>query len=207
MRKNYLYFFFLVVLFVGCKKREPDTYAYVSAYGKSFSDFHTGSYWIYQNDSTLIIDSLYVKDSGDSIGVDIDYEDFSKHYYEINYCNIKSTANPNDTIYYYTIPTTVAYVFSDWYYGFNFHENTVNQSGYNDSMIYYPSMQLNGNTYNSVFEFIFKHVEYDYNLEKYVSKYRADAFVVSKIGLIKWYVHYTDSITQSASLLRSHIVM
>lgn len=53
---------FAVILTVfiigGCKKKE--TYYYVSNENKAWTLFNEGSYWIYRNDSTLVLDSTVV---------------------------------------------------------------------------------------------------------------------------------------------------
>ena len=51
-----------------CKKTEPEHF-YISDAFKRWTVFQTGSYWIFQNDSTLAKDSVFVKANPTSIDV------------------------------------------------------------------------------------------------------------------------------------------
>jgi len=60
MRDITAIFAIILTVFItgGCKKKE--TYYYVSNENKAWTLFYEGSYWIYRNDSTLVLDSTVV---------------------------------------------------------------------------------------------------------------------------------------------------
>lgn len=66
--KNLIVFSFLIILLFSCKKEEKQHF-YVPSEFKRWTVFNKGSYWIFQNDSTLEIDSTYIKDNPISFNV------------------------------------------------------------------------------------------------------------------------------------------
>jgi hypothetical protein len=60
--KKLLYFILALGLWLAfaCKKEEKPVHSTVSAEMKAWAVFSPGSYWIYQNDSTYELDSVYV---------------------------------------------------------------------------------------------------------------------------------------------------
>jgi hypothetical protein len=59
MEKN-LVFLLIILVLSGCHKNENDDETILINSGIKSQEFKTGSYWIYQNDSTLKTDSTYI---------------------------------------------------------------------------------------------------------------------------------------------------
>ncbi|MCX6305627.1 MAG: hypothetical protein NT040_11725 [Bacteroidetes bacterium] len=55
-----LYLIFLLLLFAGCRKKNEPTY--ISEKLKSFAVFQVGSYWIYKNEKTGNLDSIFISE-------------------------------------------------------------------------------------------------------------------------------------------------
>jgi len=55
-----LYIILISITLLGCKKKEVQTY-YISDYLKHYSIFQFGSYWIFKNETTSMIDSSFIK--------------------------------------------------------------------------------------------------------------------------------------------------
>jgi hypothetical protein len=58
--KKYLFFLVLSVVISGCTNKNPEHF-YVSGEFQAWTVFHRGSYWIYENDSTLVKDSVFLR--------------------------------------------------------------------------------------------------------------------------------------------------
>jgi hypothetical protein len=188
----------LILIFfisLGCGK--PDViHRYLRDYEKSFVFFKPGTYWIYQNDSTLAVDSLYVTsiiDYTNSLWADGDIY----LTYEKKGCMINRSLNQQNTISLYASPTNEYTVsgeifFDSWdaYAYFTF------ENGEMINALKHNTLNLNGYLYNDAFEVI------------NINSFQADtvkAFLVSNLGVLKWEAHYPDSIHDNWSLLRYHI--
>ena len=210
MKNNWL-LFFLFIFLPGCKKH-PDHHYYLTDDAKKYTAFQKGNYWIYQNDSTLITDSMYVDSTAhgiaDQYNYDLDYTD----YFEDMGCFIKTVTDSNYRINFvmsaYTEVKTI--IGCEFYHSFAVGVKLDESGGgeqlsprLNPACLVGPfgGFVVNGSTYTNVYD-----IKTDESSAYDSSISRADVFIVKNIGILKWNVVYNDSSKVSYSLLRSHIV-
>ena len=97
---------FAVILTVfitgGCKKE--DTYYYVSSETKAWTLFYEGSFWIYRNDSTLVLDSTVIAGPPEFdflrySETDLDYYEYICTHYFLKEIHTQTIVYSNPQIY------------------------------------------------------------------------------------------------------------
>ena len=194
----------LFVLIVGCRKDEVE-YCNLSDYARSYGSFKSGSYWIYQNDSNLILDSIYVMDLKLSSWSRLSESDHLKVKYQTLDCSLGSSINSAIT-FFIRIDSYRSYI---RYHYFNLKANA--DAIYNsesltkipdrdwNSVSYHDTMNINNTVYTNVYE-IENNFDFAFDYKK------LNVFIASGIGLLKWNILYNDSTSESWSLVRLHIV-
>ncbi len=192
------------LIFSGCEK-EHHSYNYLTDYAKTYGAFNIGSYWIYQQDSSLLIDSIYVIDlKHTNWARPIDSDGDIEHYESLT-CNLSSLIN-SLSAYRIKVDSEVGYIDYNLYNwdanaAWQYAEENLVKIPHQDwsTVMYHDSININGNLYLKVYE-IENHfyTPYDYK--------RLNAFVVSGVGLLKWSMLKNDSTIESWSLLRSRVV-
>ncbi len=212
MRDGLLIFCFISIsfFFSRCKK-ENDKY-YLTSREKFYASFKEGSYWIFQNDSTLIQDSLYIA-SIQSGFEGLQSSGVSKEHIS---CFLKSSVDPNLEIVYslqaegknssvcywgvvYCCDTTK----TSWSVSANItEEKTSDRLSGNQLINTYDQNTINGNTFYSVYELMTSNVQ-GYNSSFNITK--ANAFVMKYVGFLKWNIRHANNSSESWSLLRYRI--
>lgn len=188
---------FLILLLESCSKPETKYY-YLTDFEKSVACFQKGSYWIYQNDSTLVTDSVYVNffirdmDNAPGNGGILSSTEYC-------YCTAKSTLYPNLGFGYNVRPgggDVGGGTSKTWriFYSINADKIIGNHT--------YPTYTLNGLIYSNATQII---DSFD-QVSSYYYKYVVDGYVVPNAGLIKRDIQYKDSIRESWSLIRYNII-
>ena len=194
----------LFVLIVGCRKNEV-VYYDLTEYAKSYGSFKNGSYWIYQNDSNFILDSIFVKDLKLSSWGRVSESDRLTEKYQILNCRLGSSINSpvNFFIRLESYRSFITYHF--------FYLNAVAYARYNgesliripdvdwNSLTYYDTVVINNTVYSNVYET-------ENNFDFAFDYKKLNVFIASGIGLLKWNILYNDSTSESWSLVRLHIV-
>jgi len=104
-----LFFFTVCLIFVvmvsGCKKKNSGQHVYISEAFKSWTYFNKGSYWVYKNDSTLAIDSVFL--SGNPQILEVPINDYDGSTIEvigmpyssslINFCHMDINLSGNES--------------------------------------------------------------------------------------------------------------
>jgi hypothetical protein len=201
--KHFILSVSLIFIIAGCKKDSVEYH--LSDLAKSLSGFKGGSYWIYQNDSTIGEDSLFVK----SLSIDNDPHEKNG---DIDYttekftCNIISTLFPQMAGSYQSIarhsydgPEENYFSNGKW---MAYWLTTTSQvtCGPTSTIIYHQNFQLNGLSYSNVTEII----EEVHLVNDYIPV--VNFYIVPDIGVIKWNIQYKDGRTDKWSLLRSNII-
>ena len=190
------------LIFSSCEK-EHHSYYYLTDYAKTYGAFNIGSYWIYQQDSSILIDSIYVIDlKHTNWARPIDSDGDILHFESLT-CNLASSINSLST-HHIKVDSELSRIN---YHLYNWDATAQNTEGNLvkipdqdwSTVMYHDSININGNLYLKVYE-IENHfyTPYDYK--------RLNAFVVSGVGLLKWSMLKNDSTIESWSLLRSRVV-
>jgi hypothetical protein len=209
---------FLLILIVAgftinCKKESDKCIdLYIDEKAKSYGAFQIRSYWIYQNDSTFEVDSVYCN------GIHKDWSNDCAYHHENHEglgCEAKSTLDTNITISYSINATSGGYsellysggknadsLIDSWRAESNLRTYGPAEDLFQKSDIV-PSIELtlNGILYTSVYELegeLFR---------KYDKVGVSNIYIVNGLGVIKWTLQNQNGSYVSWSLLRHHIVL
>ena len=190
------------ILLMSCKKETE--YYYLNEDEKKFGGFQSGSYWIYQDDSTFQQDSIYCISYNKHFENRIDDGQIveSDEYYDSQLkSTIDSTANLRISIKAYSqTSASYSYVFRFWSLGFGYSstDNQVHSGRPNDQFVLnrYDQLTVNGNNYQDVTEL---------QATSVTSPYKS-VLIAPDFGVIKWFIKSNDStIVGSWSLIRCKI--
>ena len=80
MRKLSFFFVFICLIFTSCYKKENPEHYVISTDFRKWVDFNDGSYWVYKNENSGVIDSCFIVHKGEYT-----YREFSDagYYYDI----------------------------------------------------------------------------------------------------------------------------
>jgi hypothetical protein len=112
MKQIHYLIFLIPVIFFSCKKTEEPRHYRVTEEFKHWGVFNKGSYWIFRNDSTLILDSIFITHGPEALDVP-DNSSTSNYTYEYITTNLFSsflisyieTASSTETQALYNGPT------------------------------------------------------------------------------------------------------
>jgi len=203
-KKNVLVFIVLGLLLFSCKK-DPDFYP-VSDEFKPWFLFQQGSFWIFQNDSTLDLDSVYIKSPPAYYNVPNPDRTYSRQAISIQYqssffefIDVLSSTSGSDFL---SIHIYNSIVFPGLISNFPIKGEYKSTSGSAtvlfENLRYYPDYILNFTHYKDVCQTRWTYTEPTFN--KIFNFYFA-----KNIGLIKVDGNWNDT-SRSWSLLRYHAV-
>jgi hypothetical protein len=182
---------------------------------KHFGVYNVGSYWIYQNDSTLIQDSVYVYslsnvDLGQQYDADIySYEGLSSAAHSVVDSNVSiaytlratsdNAANLRHSFYYCCDTTQTSWSTELKIYDFG------SRSVYEGTQLIAPLNQyiVNGNSFDNVYKTKTDSVHGIFAGPDIAS---IELFIAKDVGIIKWTIKYVPDSTVSWSILRYHVV-
>jgi hypothetical protein len=207
-----------IICISSCKKL-PRQYYYLTPNAKDYVAFQKGSYWIFQNDSTLIQDSIYVDfliNGFDNFEADGQVYRSEEHIS----CNTRSNTDSSfkglmqlQARDESTALGSYVYRFfnvkNPWWINIESIESSgvgitadVN-SGTTTLVNTYGQINLNSKIYSTVSEFNTRSLIQDTTGQTVTS---INVFVAKGIGVIKWAIQYQDSSSRTFSLLRSKII-
>jgi hypothetical protein len=199
---------------IACKKK-LSTYA-ISDNLKSWVAFQPGSYWIYKNDSTGVLDSTFMKyptnyyTVGDQYG-DADYQQIEQYFnskildsfFFTFTCSPYSFNDYNDRFIIFFKTTwggEASYLAIDPHVPYNEQVNACHQQNSLYIKDHYDSLQINNVMYYDVT------YAKDWSTNPTI-KYNSEIYLGKNIGLIRVNWEDPDEPKQSWSLLRSNIKM
>jgi len=190
-------FLIALCLFTNCKK-EPIHYTIPDEL-KQLSVFNKGSYWIYINEKTSVLDSTYVKTDPDFYTLGINDKDNSPLYDAVIVTVVSSFLHD-----YYTQFTSIIIDFKRSF-GTAFEIDAKVGQKYGSShdifelINYFDSISLNNQIYKSVF-FTRNTIVHDL-----VDTIKYDFYLAKNIGLIRLEKKYLNADT-TWSLVRYHLL-
>jgi hypothetical protein len=185
----------IVTISISCKKNDHETLL-INSFGKGFINFKPGTYWIYNNDSTNIEDSIYVTDY---------FEEFFDHIsgdgQRWQYLNLIFTSSLQDTGGITIDPVHLYYEIFNIFISPRYNESTL--LGYNDLsyMTGISDRQINGNSFTHVYDFIQKYPQNDSS-----SINRSRSLISRDYGILQCQIFYNDCTSTTKSLVRYSIV-
>jgi hypothetical protein len=203
-----------------CKKESTKNY-YLASNAKQFGAFQKGSYWIVQNDSSLIQDSIYVDflmrglDNREADGNVVESDEYLD-------CHLKSRLDSNLQIKIYILATSELSAHCNYSFLYNHRAKPMWEifTDYNEAP---NGGELTPTPYYGT-ELINKYGQFNLNNASYysVSQFKAShsiavassgldiknvsVYVARNIGLIKWIIQYQDTSSENWSLIRSNII-
>jgi hypothetical protein len=199
-----LFIFIYGCLFISCKK-EPEYYPLSSEFEKYYL-FQQGSFWVYKNDSTGVLDSVYLNLPPQYF--DIIYEESGPKYERVflDVSSLNFSAYRADAAFYeghdvlqMRFPTHPDYDLPVLISGGMAVEHYDHHNGYYRYIESYREMTLNGKDYSDVIQTQAFFLNDNYSVDEY------RFYFAKNVGLIKLSGHWNDS-TQSWSLIRYNIV-
>ncbi|MDP1622753.1 MAG: hypothetical protein Q8M08_10500 [Bacteroidales bacterium] len=185
-----------------CRKDEPKHY-YISDAFKRWTVFKKGSYWIFQNDSTLAFDSVFVKENPTSIDVP---SPFSKDNFTLEQIDMSYSSK-----FFYSSMITLEYSGQQatfYISTYNFGSYMLIASSFDNFIPYYGNTQE-----GSVYQVLSSDSVFYLGLQKFynvvsaqhtINKKSLTCWFARDIGLIKVTGENTNP-DYSWSLLRYHI--
>ncbi len=175
---------------------------------KEYCFFKEGSFWTYQNDTTLEIDSIKIYATADYSGLDSDQLDYRYDVLEMSFVTDQDHLKKgeisagdyynkvdeiNDTYRVYFVNGRYLTILSPRY-PFGFEHIYGENEGLYTNLNLLPDLQLNGRTYKDIY-----HTQV-IDLKENNNKW--EFFVAKNYGLIKW-TKKTQTTTESYSLVSS----
>ncbi len=197
-------FIVLGLLFFSCKK-DPDFYP-VSDEFKPWFLFQQGSYWIFRNDSTLDLDSVYIKsppayyrypgDEGYPVREAISIK-YQSSFFE--FIDVLSSTSGSDflSIYIYNSKVLPGLI-SNFPIKGEYKSTSGSATVLFENLMYYPDYILNFTHYKDVCQ-----TRWTYTEQPLIKTF--NFYFAKNIGLIKVAGNWNDT-TRSWSLLRYHVV-
>lgn len=195
--KNLIIALCLCCFLYGCSKKEE--YDYIADEAKPYAAFAEGSSWIFQNDSTLLIDSL-VSSYGEYDRTDIG-DNRHPHYVERFTGGAWSKLDTSGSIInfsYWIENRIIVYYF----FGIAFKPDAsafpsgLTSVGTDLRFNYFDKLILNGIEYEDVYQ-----IEESSTNNNITS---GEIYLAKNVGLIKLVLSYNDGSSESWSLLRNH---
>jgi hypothetical protein len=204
-QRRWLLFIFIFGCLLSSCKKDPDYYPLSTEFQKYYL-FQQGSYWVYENDSTGVLDSVYLEKPPQYF--DIFYQEESPKYQRVSMDvnSVNFISYRADAAFYegqdflqMRFPTHADYDQPVLISGGMAVEHYDHLNAYYKYIQSFYAMTLNGKDYSDVIQTQTFFLNDDYSVDEY------RFYFAKNVGLIKLSGHWNDT-TQSWSLVRYNIV-
>jgi hypothetical protein len=200
MKKYFLIFSFVLVV-TACKKEETK-YIKLSSEMKEWAWFKPGSYWVYQNEATGELDSVYV--IKDTLDHDFNYSDETlrskTEKVEIQMMNSKKNKIIIEASFQCKIIEKS--LLNELIMGYEFLKmNSKNEIVFDSSMIYYDKYAIHEILFNNVYQYKTRTIYYGSDYQINFNYY----FISKNYWIIKK-IETRNNVTNTWNLIRYQIV-